>query len=99
MNLKGMISASVVSSSKALNGELSEFSHTQKALGYEVSDIGLNELINLSNMLNKTELLENGVCEIDGYMVSAIPTILIDKPKTLVGMGDTISSVSLLGGW
>lgn len=99
MNLKGMISASVVSSSKALNGELSEFSHTQKALGYEVSDIGLNELINLSNMLNKPELLENGVCEIDGYMVSAIPTILIDKPQTLVGMGDTISSVSLLGGW
>ena len=34
----------------------------------------------------------------DGYIVSAIPTILVDKPKTLVGMGDTISSVSLLAG-
>jgi len=99
MNLKGMMSASVVSSSKALNGELTSFSHTQKALGFDVSDIGLKELTNLSTMLNKPELLENGICEVDGYIVSAIPTILIDKPKTLVGMGDTISSVSLLAGW
>ena len=44
-------------------------------------------------------VLENGICEVDDYIISAIPTILIDKPKTLVGMGDTISSVSLLAGW
>ena len=97
-NLKGMICASVVSSSKALNGELSKPEDTTKAFGIEVSEIGLRELSELSKMLNKPELLENGLCEYDGFSISAIPTILIDKPKTLVGMGDTISSVSLLAG-
>ena len=97
-NLKGMMCASVVSSSKALNGELSKPEDTTKAYGMEVSEIGLRELDELSKMLNKPELLETGMCEYDGFSISAIPTILIDKPKTLVGMGDTISSVSLLAG-
>ena len=97
-NIKGMLTASVVSSSKAYNGELTEYKHLTKALGMSASDIGLGELSALATKLGKPELLENGICEVDGYMVSAIPTILVDKPKTLVGMGDTISSVSLLAG-
>ena len=97
-NLKGMLTASVVSSSKAYNGELTKYEHLTKAFGMGASDIGLGELSALSNKLGKPELLEKGICEVDGYMVSAIPTILVDKPKTLVGMGDTISSVSLLAG-
>lgn len=97
-NLKGMMTASVVSSSKALNGEIAKYEDITKTLGLLVSDQGLNELCSLANMINKPELIETGVCEYDGFMVSAIPTILIDKPKTLVGMGDTISSVSLLAG-
>ena len=97
-NLKGMITASVVSSSKAYNGELTEYEHLTSAFGMGASQIGLNELANLAQKLGKDELLQNGICEVDGYIVSAIPTILVDKPKTLVGMGDTISSVSLLAG-
>lgn len=97
-NLKGMMTAAVVSSSKAYNGELTEYSHISKTLGTPVADIGLNELAALAQMLNKPELLTTGLCEVKGYCVSAIPTILVEKPKTLVGMGDTISSVSLLAG-
>lgn len=97
-NLNGMMTAAVVSSSKAYNGELTEYSHISKTLGTAVADVGLNELKALSQMLNKPELLETGLCEVNGYFVSAVPTILVDKPKTLVGMGDTISSVSLLAG-
>ena len=97
-NIKGMLTASVVSSSKAYNGELTKYEHLTKAYGMGASDIGLGELSALSNKLGKPELLEKGICEVDGYVVSAIPTILVDKPKTLVGMGDTISSVSLLAG-
>ena len=93
-----MLTASVVSSSKAYNGELTKYEHLTKAYGMGASDIRLGELSALSNKLGKPELLEKGICEVDGYVVSAIPTILVDKPKTLVGMGDTISSVSLLAG-
>ncbi len=97
-NLKGMMTAAVVSSSKAYNGEIAKYEDVSKTLGMPVSNQGLNELSALSQMLNKPELLQTGICEVEGCSVSAIPTILIDKPKTLVGMGDTISSVSLLAG-
>ena len=97
-NLKGMMTAAVVSSSKAYNGEIVKYKDVSKTLGKPVSNQGITELLVLSAQLNKPELLTNGICEIDDVYVSAIPTILIDKPKTLVGMGDTISSVSLLAG-
>lgn len=97
-NLKGMMTASVVSSSKAYNGEIAKYEDVTKALGMPVSTQGLNELVALAEKLGCPELLETGVCHVNDYQLSAIPTILIDKPKTLVGMGDTISSVSLLAG-
>ncbi len=97
-NVLGMISAALVASAKALHGALNSSLDVVKTTDYSVSNTGLKELYLLANKLNKPELLENGFCEIDGNFVSAIPTILIEKPKTLVGMGDTISSVSLLAG-
>ena len=98
-NLKGMMTASVVSSSKAYNGEITKPEHLLLAKDMLASDIGINELRALSDKLQKPELLTTGVCEYEDLIISAIPTILVDKPKTLVGMGDTISSVSLLSGF
>ena len=97
-NINGMITASVVSSSKAYNGEITKYEHLTLASDRFVSDIGLSELSNLANKLNKPELLSTGLCNFDDFIITAIPTIIIDQPKTLVGMGDTISSVSLLAG-
>lgn len=97
-NLKGMMTAAVVSSSKAFNGELAKYEDVSKTYGLPVSDQGLKELSALAEKLGKPELLETGICEIGDICVSAVPTIIIEKPKTLVGMGDTISSVSLLAG-
>ena len=97
-NIDGMITASVVSSSKAYNGEISKYEHLTLASDMLVSDTGLSELQLLSTKLNKPELLTTGLCCYDDFIITAIPTILVDKPKTLVGMGDTISSISLLAG-
>lgn len=97
-NLKGMMTAAVVSSSKAYLGELTHFDDVIKTLGMLVSPLSLNELNSLSRKLNSPELLTTGICKVENFVLSAIPTILVDKPKTLVGMGDTISSVSLLAG-
>jgi ADP-dependent phosphofructokinase/glucokinase len=67
----------------------------------EVSDIGLNELRKLSKTVaekfGENNLLEDGIYINDEIEIIAVPTILIDKPITLVGMGDTISSISLVG--
>lgn len=46
---------------------------------------------------NKNELLTTGIYTSDKFHCVAVPTILVDKPITLVGMGDTISSISLVG--
>ncbi len=97
-NLKGMMTAAVVSSSKAYNGELTQYGDAIKTLGLFVSQQSLNELSNLSGKLHEPDLLIKGICRVENYILSAVPTIIIDKPKTLVGMGDTISSVSLLAG-
>jgi ADP-dependent phosphofructokinase/glucokinase len=97
-NIKGMMTAAVVSSSKAFNGELTKYEDVSKTLGQPVSDQGLKELTALAEKLGKPELLTTGMCVVGKNIITAVPTILIDKPKTLVGMGDTISSVSLLAG-
>lgn len=97
-NLKGMMTASVISSSKALIGKLDKYENVIKTMGYEVSEKGIDELTQLSSKLGKKELLQKGHCAIGNYKISAVPTILIEKPKSLVGMGDTISSVSLVAG-
>jgi ADP-dependent phosphofructokinase/glucokinase len=40
--------------------------------------------------------LEEGIFVNNELEIIAVPTIIIDKPITLVGMGDTISSISLV---
>ena len=46
---------------------------------------------------DQTGLAETGLASTKHFHVIAVPTILIEKPVTLVGMGDTISSLSLVG--
>ena len=73
------------------------------ALGKDVSDVGLGELKRLAALPElggaggaDGTLLTTGIFEGADFDVIAVPTILVDRPVTLVGMGDTISSVSLV---
>ena len=96
-NLRGMMLAATVAAGKAGTGNINEEKNLLWAQGQEVSDVGLNELRDLSEHIKKPELLSHGIAEFDGFDIIAIPTILGEKPVTLVGMGDTISSISLVG--
>lgn len=96
-NLGGMMTAATVAAGKAGAGSVNEPENLLWAMGQKVSDIGLKELKDLAEFVGSEKLLETGIGEYDGFDLIAVPTILIDKPKTLVGMGDTISSISLLG--
>ncbi len=96
-NLRGMMLAATVAAGKAGTGNINEEKNLLWAQGQEVSDVGLNELRDLSEHIKKPELLSHGIAEYDGFDIIAIPTILVEKPVTLVGMGDTISSISLVG--
>ena len=96
-NLRGMMLASTVAATKAGTGKIEDHAQLLWAHGKEVAEISLNNLQELSEYLQKPELIENGICQYENYDIIAVPTIIIEKPLTLVGMGDTISSVSLIG--
>ena len=95
-NRNGMILASTIAAGKAGVGNINQKENLLWAVGKEVSDVGLNELKTISAILEDEKLLTTGLSQCSGFDLIAVPTILVEKPVTLVGMGDTISSVSLV---
>ncbi|MDA3809793.1 MAG: hypothetical protein PF518_05610 [Spirochaetaceae bacterium] len=100
-NRNGMQLAAVVAAAKAGTGAINQKSVLLWAKDKEVSDVGLDELKSLSEEVKKefseNDLVMDGIFVNDTLEIIAVPTILIDNPVTLVGMGDTISSISLVG--
>ncbi len=99
-NKDGMQLAAVIAATKAGTGAIDNEDILLWASNKTVSEQGINELRNLSQHINDTlgrnELLTTGIWANESFDLIAVPTILIDKPVTLVGMGDTISSISLV---
>ncbi len=96
-NLRGMMLASTIAATKAGTGKIENYDKLLWAYGKDVSETSIGSLCELSEHLQKDDLAETGICGYKSYDVIAVPTIIIEKPLTLVGMGDTISSVSLVG--
>lgn len=99
-NRNGMQLAAVIAAGKAGTGAINTHDVLLWAKDKEVSDVGLNELNKLSEFISETygenDLMQTGIFKTDQLEIIAVPTIIIDKPITLVGMGDTISSISLV---
>lgn len=96
-NLRGMMLAATVAAGKAGTGNINKAENLLWAQGQSVSEIGLKALEDVAGHIHRPELVTQGITEIDGFDLIAIPTIIVEKPLTLVGMGDTISSLSLVG--
>lgn len=94
---RGMMLAATVAASKAGVGNIENHENLMWAQGHAVSDTALAELRELAAYFANPALAENGIMTSGDMDLIAVPTILVEKPKTLVGMGDTISSVSLIG--
>ena len=95
-NLRGMAVAATAAASKAGTGKVESREEILWSKGKQVSDVGLEEMKGLAEFLEDEEFLKTGIAIYKDYEVIALPTILIEKPITLVGMGDTISSISLI---
>jgi len=100
-NRRGMQLAANIAATKAGTGAINSKEILLWSKDKEVSDTGLNELKNLSEtvteLYGKNNLPEEGIFTNSEVEIIAVPTIIIEKPITLVGMGDTISSISLVG--
>jgi len=100
-NRKGMQLAANIAATKAGTGAINSHDVLLWSKDKEVSEVGLQELKNLSEtveqIIGANNLLEQGIYTNENIEIIAVPTIIIDNPITLVGMGDTISSISLVG--
>ena len=100
-NRNGMQFAALIAAAKAGTGSINSYDVLMHAINQHVSDIGLKELNDLSDYITSVygsnTLAETGMFGCAAFDLIAVPTIIIEKPVTLVGMGDTISSASLIG--
>ncbi len=99
-NRNGMQLAAVIAAAKAGTGSIHDKAVLLWAKDRAVSKQGLNEMVALDTLLGGSgggDFLSTGIAQIEATTVIAVPSILIDQPVTLVGMGDTISSISLVG--
>lgn len=94
--LDGMLYGELCAIAMADSGEISESSLNQ--MGFE--NIHLHKadaLEHFSQSLDLEGFVETGVASIEGFNVVAMPTLIHEDPKRLVGMGDVISSGSFIG--
>ena len=93
----GMLLAARISSSRAYLGDLEKYEDLLSAENTEISEIGMCELQSLAEHIGDKNFATSGIYCGEEYDFIAIPTPLEKKPAGLVGMGDTISSISLIG--
>lgn len=96
-NRRGMMLAATIAAAKAGLGSIENHKNLLWAHGRHIGDKAAKNLDTLAKYLHDPDFALSGLTSFAGFDLIAVPTILIDKPLTLVGMGDTISSVSLVG--
>ena len=95
-----LIISSLFAAVKAKYGNIDKQT-VAKLIDYSISKKGLGELQNLDNHLKNevddaTSLINNGYIQTKSFTMFGIPTIVIPSPTHLVGLGDTISLMSIL---
>lgn len=96
-NRDGMCLAATIAAGKAGTGSLDNHDKLLWANGRDVCTEGLEALQAVGGYIGDDNFIDEGIGSYLDFDIIAVPTILIAKPVTLVGMGDTISSVSLIG--
>ncbi|MGF1451899.1 MAG: ADP-dependent glucokinase/phosphofructokinase [Opitutales bacterium] len=100
-NRAGMALAATLAAAKAGTGSLEDPASFLWAHGNDVSPLPLQELEDIAGYLEstygQTDFARTGIFFGDTFDLIAMPTILVEKPVSLVGMGDTISALSLIG--
>lgn len=97
----GMTLAATIAAAKAGTGSIENEANLLWAQDKPIGAIAVQEIQTLADHLARLDglsrLAEEGIHEGEGFDVVAVPTIIVEDPVTLVGMGDTISSLSLVG--
>ncbi|MDK2914734.1 MAG: ADP-dependent phosphofructokinase/glucokinase [Thermococcaceae archaeon] len=88
-----LLFAALAAAAKAKLGDVRSIDDVVRAM-----DVPVNEkAAAVEGALVKEYGMKDGIGEIDGYQLSFIPTKIVAKPKSTVGIGDTISSSAFVG--
>ena len=97
-----LIGSAIGASIKAKHNEIVSFSEFGNQKHLKIFRAGVEELEQIDvelkkhTNISKTSLANHGFVETDHFGIAAIPTIVVEKPKYLVGLGDTISLLALI---
>ena len=88
-----LLFAALAAAAKAKLGDINSIDDVVKAM-----DVPVNEKArSVEEALSKEYGMRNGIAELDGYQLAFIPTKIVAKPRSTVGIGDTISSSAFVG--
>ncbi len=88
-----LLFAALAAAAKAKLGDINSIGDVVKAM-----DVPVNEKVKpVEEVLAREYGMEKGLTEVDGYQLAFVPTKIVEKPKSTVGIGDTISSSAFVG--
>ncbi len=88
-----LLFAALAAAAKAKLGDINSIDEVVKAM-----DVPVNEKVkSVEEALMREYGMRNGIAELDGYQLAFIPTKIVARPKSTVGIGDTISSSAFVG--
>ncbi|MHA1203227.1 MAG: ADP-dependent glucokinase/phosphofructokinase [Candidatus Heimdallarchaeaceae archaeon] len=97
---QGLLMSSLLAAIKAEGKEITSLDEIQN-VSLDISSKGLEELKQLQKHLETTystkgSLQQNGIIHSPSFSLIGVPTIIVKDPKAIVGLGDLISSFSIL---
>ena len=88
-----LLFAALAAAAKAKLGDVHSIDDVVKAM-----EVPVNERAKaVEAALEERYGMEKGIAEVDGYQLSFVPTKIVERPKSTVGIGDTISSSAFVG--
>ncbi|ASJ06750.1 ADP-specific glucokinase [Thermococcus pacificus] len=88
-----LLFAALAAAAKAKLGDVRSIDDVIKAM-----DVPVNEKAKpVEEALVREYGMRDGIAEVNGYQLAFIPTKIVAKPKSTVGIGDTISSSAFVG--
>ncbi|WP_206204599.1 ADP-specific glucokinase [Thermococcus sp. MAR1] len=88
-----LLFAALAAAAKAKLGDVRSIDEVVKAM-----DVPVNEKAGaVEERLAREYGMKNGIADVDGYQLSFVPTKIVARPRSTVGIGDTISSSAFVG--
>ncbi len=87
-----LLFAALAAAAKAKLGDVQSIDDIVSAM-----DVPVNETARSIERILTTEYgMENGMASVNGYQITFVPTKIVTRPKSTVGIGDTISSSAFI---